>query len=100
MNELDRSLIRKIESENFPLVALQSVQELRRQLGRAETKAILRALEMGASVEDLAEVLGITRQGAYYRLRTLRKEPEEEGEDTKEEEDVVVLHEEHPADSG
>ena len=96
MTEIDRSLIRKIESENFPLIAIQAIQELRKQLDEAEAEAILKAREMGASAEDIAEVLGITRQGAYYRLKTLEHERAEEGTG---EDHVVVIPEEHPADT-
>ena len=81
MTEIDRSLIRKIESENFPLIAIEAMQELRKQLDAAEVAAILKAREMGASAEDIADVLGITRQGAYYRLKALEQERAEEGEE-------------------
>lgn len=96
MSDLDRSLIRKIENENFPLIVVQAIQELRGQLDRAEADAILKAREMGASAEDIADVLGITRQGAYYRLKTLEQERAEEGAG---EDRVIVLPEEHPADT-
>ena len=69
-----RHLIRKIENLNFPLVALQSVRDLRRYLDRVEVDRLRRARELGASAEDIADALGITRQGAYYKLKQLSNE--------------------------
>ena len=69
-----RHLIRKIENLNFPLVALQSVRDLRRYLDRIEVHAIRRARELGAGAEDIADALGITRQGAYYKLKQINSE--------------------------
>jgi DNA-binding MarR family transcriptional regulator len=67
-----RSLIRKLENvEAFPLVGLQAIRELREELDAIETQAILRARELGASLEDIAEAMGITRQGVSYRLKHL-----------------------------
>jgi transposase-like protein len=69
-----RRLIRQVENrENFPLVALGALHELRGYLDQTEADAILRAKEMGASAEDIAEALDITRQGAYYKLKQLER---------------------------
>jgi transposase-like protein len=57
----------------FPLVALDAVQELRIYLDGVEAESILRAKELGASAEDIAQALGITRQGAYYKLKQLER---------------------------
>ena len=55
----------------FPLVALEALRDLNGYLYQLERRAIRRASEMGASAEDIAESLGVTRQGAYYKLRAL-----------------------------
>lgn len=76
-----RRLIRRVESgEKFPLVALGTLRELRGYLDEVEAEAIHRAKEMGASADDIAEALGITRQGAYYKLKQLQRS---EATDTK-----------------
>ena len=70
-----RRLIRRVEGHNtFPLVALSALQELRAHLVQVEAESILRARELGASAEDIAEALGITRQGAYYKMKQLERE--------------------------
>jgi hypothetical protein len=71
--EFPRHVIRKLENENFPLVALGALTELRHYLDEVEDEAILKALELGAGAEDLADALGITRQGAYYKIKALEK---------------------------
>lgn len=76
-----RQLIRKIENPNFPLVALQSVRDLRRYLDRVEVDAIRKARELGAGAEDIADALGITRQGAYYKLKQINDEVKPGNED-------------------
>lgn len=76
-----RRLIRKLEGrETFPLVALGTLRELRGYLDEVEAEAIHRAKGMGASADDIAEALGITRQGAYYKLkRRQRSESADKG---------------------
>jgi hypothetical protein len=72
MSDRRRSLIRKLEHiESFPLIGLQAIRELRDDLAEVEAEAILRAREMGASLEDIAESMGLTRQGVAYRVRVL-----------------------------
>jgi len=69
-----RRLIRRVEGrDTFPLVALSALQELRAHLVQVEAESILRARELGASAEDIAEALGITRQGAYYKMKALER---------------------------
>lgn len=70
---LARNALRKVENaETFPLAALQALKDLRSQLDHAESDAILRARGLGASLEDIAEAMGITRQGVAYRIKTIR----------------------------
>jgi hypothetical protein len=69
-----RRLIRKLEGrETFPLVALSALPDLRAHLDEVEAESILRARELGASAEDIAQALGITRQGAYYKMKQLER---------------------------
>ena len=72
MTDTRRALIRKIENvEAFPMIALQALRELRADLDSVEAAAIIRARELGASLEDIADVMGITRQGVAYKLKTI-----------------------------
>jgi hypothetical protein len=72
MTDARRALVRKLENvEAFPLIALQALRELRADLDAVEAEAILRARELGASLEDIAEAMEITRQGVSYKLKVL-----------------------------
>ena len=65
-----RQAVRKLERcEVFPLVALEGVGELRRFIDEIEAESIIRARELDATAEDIAERMGITRQGAHYKIR-------------------------------
>jgi CRP-like cAMP-binding protein len=78
---LTRSTLRKLEREHaqaFPLIALQAIHEVRADLEQIEAESILRARELGASLEDIAEAMGITRQGVAYRLKHLNGNGEHE----------------------
>ena len=78
---LTRGVLRKLENAHaFPLIALQAVQEVRRELDELEATAILRARELGASLEDIADAMGITRQGVSYRLKQLAAHAGEDDE--------------------
>jgi predicted DNA-binding protein (UPF0251 family) len=69
---LSRSALRKLENAHaFPLIALQAIREVRAEVDELEAVAILRARELGASLEDIADAMGITRQGVSYRLKHL-----------------------------
>jgi hypothetical protein len=81
-----RALLRKLENvEAFPLIALQALPELRADLDAVEAEALLRARELGASLEDIAEAMAITRQGVAYKLKVLAGN----GEDHEEEAEVA-----------
>jgi hypothetical protein len=75
---ISRSLIRKIESEDLPVQALQAIHQLRDYLDDLEATHLLKARELGASSRDLAEALGITRQGLYNKLRSIERASHEE----------------------
>jgi hypothetical protein len=67
-----RNALRKLEhAQAFPLIALQAIREIRSDLDELEAESIVRARELGASLEDVAEAMGITRQGVSYRLKHL-----------------------------
>ena len=70
-----RRLIRKLETPDLPLEALESIRRLRRYLDELEAACIVRARRLGASAADIGEALGITRQAVYNRLRALEHRP-------------------------
>jgi DNA-binding transcriptional MerR regulator len=76
---LTRHTLRKLENaEAFPLIALQGAREVRAELDELEAASILRARELGASLEDIADAMGITRQGVSYRLKQLNDHDDED----------------------
>jgi DNA-directed RNA polymerase specialized sigma24 family protein len=88
MTEVRRDLIRKLENADaFPLIALQALRELEQDLESLQNQAILRARELGASLEDIADAMGITRQGVAYRLKTL------DGHDRPQGDEVIDISE-------
>ena len=90
-----RALLRKLEhADAFPLVALQALRELRSDLDAVEAEAMLRARELGASLEDIAEALEITRQGVSYRLKVLAESGRDD--DDPPEDEIVDVREPDP----
>ena len=82
MTDARRALIRKLENvDAFPLIALQALRELRADLESVEAEAIQRARDLGASLEDIADAMEITRQGVAYKLKVLRNGHSEEADD-------------------
>jgi DNA-directed RNA polymerase specialized sigma24 family protein len=62
--------------------ALEAVRELRRHLAQVERRAFKSARDLGYSVHELADSLGISRQAVYNRLHLLEKSAaEREGDD-------------------
>ena len=95
MTDARRGLLRKIEhADAFPLVALQALRELRDDLDAVEAEAMLRARELGASLEDIADALEITRQGVSYRLKVLAESRRDD--DGPAEDEIVDLREPDP----
>jgi len=85
MTDARRALLRRLENvEAFPLIALQAIHELRADLDSVEAEAILRARELGASLEDIADALEITRQGVSYKLKVLAGNGHDEAADDDE----------------
>ena len=92
MTDTRRALLRKLENvEAFPLIALQALPELRADLDAVEAEALLRARELGASLEDIADALAITRQGVAYKLKTLAGNGD--AQDEADEPDVIEVAE-------
>jgi anti-anti-sigma regulatory factor len=74
--DLPRTLIRKLERyREFPLESLEAVAQVRKVLGQIEFRAIVEARERGATWDDIAEALSISRQSVLYRLRTMSSLP-------------------------
>lgn len=67
---LTRSLIRRAENTELSLGSLEAIAEIRRHLGELETEAIKSARDKGATVDDIAEAIGLTPQAIYHRLRS------------------------------
>jgi hypothetical protein len=68
-----RDLIRRVENyEPFPLSALEAIEAVRRHLSDFEFRAISTARDIGATWNDIAAVLGVSRQAAQTRFSKLR----------------------------
>ncbi len=57
----------------FPIAALEAVGEMREVLKEIERTSVQSAREKGASWEDLAIALGVSRQTLYQRHRNGHK---------------------------
>ena len=66
---MDRLLRRAQRYQELPLAALQAIAELRPQLAELEQAALHAAREKGATWEEIATAMGITRQAAHMRFR-------------------------------
>ncbi len=62
-------LLRKASNLDLPVLALSAIVELRRALDHLETEAISSARSKGASWEDIAAALGVTRQALQQRVK-------------------------------
>jgi DNA-directed RNA polymerase specialized sigma24 family protein len=98
-----RRLIRKLETPDLPLEALESIRRLRRYLDELEAACILKARQLGASPADIGEALGITRQAVYNRLHSLEQRAETDQEfvipdlDTEDSEEIPDLESSSPS---
>ena len=66
--------LRKAENIDLPLLGLTAIHDLRSSLDALELEHIDSAREKGASWEDIAEAMGVTRQALQQRLRNKRPE--------------------------
>jgi DNA invertase Pin-like site-specific DNA recombinase len=64
-----RLLRRAQRYQELPLAALQAIAELRPQLAELEQAAVQTAREKGATWQEIATAMGITRQAAQMRFR-------------------------------
>jgi predicted transcriptional regulator len=64
-------VIRKLEAGALPLQVMEGIRETRAYLERLEREALLEARRLGASPTDIAEALGVTRQGVYHKLKRI-----------------------------
>ena len=68
--KLKRALLRRLACHRvFPISALEAVVETRRPLDAVERAAVEAAREKGATWEDIAEALGVSRQAIYQKYR-------------------------------
>jgi hypothetical protein len=87
-----RALLRKLENvESFPLIALAALPEIRADLDAVEAEALLRARELGASLEDIADALEITRQGVAYKLKALAANGDAQEDETEPKAEAEVI---------
>ena len=69
---LSPSLLRRAENTELSLGSLEAIAAIRARLDLLEKAAMLSAREKGATLEDIAEALGLTHQAIYYRFRHMR----------------------------
>ena len=64
-----RSLLHKLETTRIPLEELKAIRGLRNYLDSREGESLIKARRLGCSVSEIADALGMTRQGVYNKLR-------------------------------
>ena len=67
MKSLGR-LLKNAQNAELPMGALRALTELREELAAMERLHVENARQKGASWEDIAEALGITRQAVQQRF--------------------------------
>lgn len=86
-----RALIRKLESEQrFPLTALEGIRETRAYLDELENDALCDSRELGASISEIAEIMQMTRQSVYNKLKSIA---ERKAQSDREARDAVLIPE-------
>jgi hypothetical protein len=89
--KLPRALIRKLESEQkFPLTALEGIRETRAFLDELEDDALCDSRALGASISEIAEVMQMTRQSVYNKLKSIA---ERKARSDREAREAVVIPE-------
>jgi hypothetical protein len=67
---ISRTLLRRLASHvDFPLEALEAVVAIRQRLDDVELHAVTTARDKGATWEDIAAAIGVTRQAVYQKYR-------------------------------
>ena len=80
-----RALIRKLESEEkFPLTALEGIRETRAYLDELEDNALCDSRELGASISEIAEIMQMTRQSVYNKLKSIAERKVQQDREAKE----------------
>jgi hypothetical protein len=83
--KIPRSSIRKVESERrFPLTALEGVREVRETLDHIEEDALCDSRAMGASISEIADVMQVTRQSVYNKLKAIAERKTEDARRARE----------------
>ena len=62
--------VRQAQNKELPFLALPAIAELRGYLRALEMDIVNYAREKGATWEEIASAMGITRQALYQRMRT------------------------------
>ena len=75
----------QIEASAVPLKVLEAIHELRGYLDEVEATNLCDARDAGASITDIADALGMTRQTVYNKLKQLAEEKQ-----AREDETVVI----------
>ena len=70
--KLSSSVLRRAENTELSLGSLEAIAVIRARLDLLEKAAMISAREKGATLEDIAEALGLTHQAIYYRFRQMR----------------------------
>jgi AcrR family transcriptional regulator len=73
--KLSPSVLRRAENTELSLGSLEAIAAIRARLDVLERAAMISAREKGATMEDIAEVLGLSPQAIYYRFRNMRMGP-------------------------
>jgi DNA-directed RNA polymerase specialized sigma24 family protein len=71
-NEHARNLLRRAHNLDLPFSAFQAITGLRSELERLEWAAIQSARQKGATWDEIASALGVSRQALHQRLRRAR----------------------------
>jgi predicted transcriptional regulator len=69
---LSRALLRRAENTELTLGSLKAISEIRAWLDQWELQAMMTARDKGATMEDIAEALGLTTTAIYHRFRNNR----------------------------
>ena len=69
-------LVKRAENPELPLLALKAISELRARFERLERDHIASARGKGASWEDIAADVGVTRQALQQRIKTMERHDE------------------------
>lgn len=64
-----RTLVRRATNMDLALGALSAIREIRVRLSELEAEAVSAARGKGASWQDIADALGISRQALQQRLK-------------------------------